>query len=168
MHHSRPLTIAFAIAIGAVVYCSDSAAAGTTVAGSACDDKLIAPADASGILSAPIVAMKPLAGDPQTCQLASADADSGGPHIEVSLRPGLGKVTVETWAAGKMPLSAAPLAGVGDGAVWVADTHEVDAQKNDVLCTVSEGGPAPALAADPAALAKRLGDLCNTIFSRMK
>jgi hypothetical protein len=62
-----------------------------------------------------------------------------------------------------MNIPATPLEGVGDRAVWQDMLHEVIATKNNVLCDVSVMGP-PGTAAPDAK--KRLGDLCNAIFSR--
>jgi hypothetical protein len=138
------------------------ASAGPT--GNACDRKLLTADDVSGIVALPISGTSPLQGDPQTCSFDTATSDSeGGPRIMISLRPGLGKVTVDTWKAGKMPFPATALEGVGDSAVWVDQARELDAQKNDVLCVVHAGGSALSV----IDLQKKLGGLCNTIFARV-
>jgi hypothetical protein len=132
--------------------------------GNACDRKILTADDVTGIVGPPITGTSPLQGDPQTCYFDTATSESkGGPRIMISLRPGLGKVSVESWKAGKMNIPATVLGGVGDSAVWVEGTHEVDAQKNDLLCVVEAGGSALS-AVD---LQKKLGGLCNTIFARI-
>jgi hypothetical protein len=135
--------------------------AGATATASACDRKLVSAGDVSGIFRLPISGMKNIPGDPQSCEFTT----SGFSSITISLRPGMGKATVETWAAGKMPSTATPLEGVGDSAVWVQDLHEVDAQQNDVLCVVTATGAASDLAVGRDELRKRLGGLCNKIFA---
>jgi len=131
-------------------------------AASACDRRLVSARDAAGILGAPIVIAKNLQGDPQSCTFKTADSGS----LTVSVRPAMGKATVETWAAGKMGSTATPLAGVGDSAVWIGDLGEVEAQKDDLLCVAS----APSLRRDPAgddsaASGRKLGALCNQVFA---
>ena len=107
--------------------------------------------------------MKSLAadGDAQSCQFETA----AFALVTVTLRPGLGNATVGAWASGRMPIAAAPLTGVGDRAVWVAELKEVIATKNDLLCDIGVGGaPGASVAAD--VVEKRLGDLCNTVFAK--
>jgi hypothetical protein len=79
------------------------------------------------------------------------------------VRPGLGNLTVSGWEKGQMNLPVTPFAGVGDRAVWQDALNEVIATKDDVLCDILVMGP-PGTAA--AGAQKRLGDVCNTIFSR--
>lgn len=136
--------------------------AGPAPAASACDRRLVSSRDAAAILGAPIVVTRDLQGDPQSCTFKTADHHS----LTVSMRPALGKATVDTWAAGKMDTTATPLAGVGDRAVWVEDLGEVDAQKDDLLCVASAPGLRRALA-DPhaAASSRKLGALCNQVFA---
>ncbi len=171
----RRETYAFAIALLALVVaaCGASgqrqspsgghrgAASGTSSgpAGNPCERKLVGQADVAGIMTAPVVKVEPLEGDPQSCIFSTG---TGG-TITVMVRPGLGNVSVSSWEKGQMNVPAAPMAGIGDRAVWQDTMHEVIATKNDVLCDVSVMGP-PGTAA--AGAQKRLGDLCNTIFSR--
>lgn len=115
----------------------------------------------AGILSAPITESKPLAGDAQSCEFSTASF----PAITVSVRPGLGRTTVEAWASGKMPLTTSPLPGVGDAAVWQDSLHEVIAQKNALLCDIQVRGGSGDLAANSNALPAALGALCNKIFA---
>ena len=107
--------------------------------------------------------MKSLAadGDPQSCAFETA----GFASVTISLRPGLGNATVDTWSSGRMPASATPLSGVGDGAVWAADLEEVIATKNNLLCDIGVTGP-PGAALPDKVVQKRLGDLCTKIFAR--
>ncbi len=64
-----------------------------------------------------------------------------------------------------MPLSATPLAGVGDQAVWQATLHELIAQKNDLLCDIEVRGAQGDIAATADALPLLLGALCNKAFA---
>jgi hypothetical protein len=136
--------------------------AATTPAGNACDRRLVTKDDVAGILREPIVRMKSLAadGDAQSCAFETA----GFATVTISLRPGLGNATVDTWASGRMPASAAPLAGVGDRAVWSAELEEVIATKNDLLCDIGVSGP-PEPSTSTDVVQQRLGDLCNKIFA---
>ena len=127
--------------------------------GNPCDRQLVGQADVAGILTSPVVRTEPLEGDPQSCVFSTAHQS----HITVMVRPGLGNVTVSGWESGQMNVPATPLAGVGDRAVWQDALTEVIATKNNVLCDISIMGP-PGTAAPGAQ--RRLGDLCNTIFSR--
>jgi hypothetical protein len=131
---------------------------------SPCDQKWVIAGDVSGILRLPIVTAKNVPGDAQSCEFKTESF----PAIQVTFRPGLGKITVETWAAGKMPSKATPLVGVGDRAVWVDDLHEVDAQKDNALCVVTANGAGRDFAIGKSELQKRLGGLCNQIFSRVR
>jgi hypothetical protein len=124
---------------------------------SACDRQLIAVADLAGILDSPVVETKNIPGDPQSCVFNTG----GFPAVVVSLRPTNGRI----WSSGKMPISAVPLAGVGDHAAWVDSLHEVDAEKDDVLCVVEARDPGAHYRSAPAELQQRLGALCNKIFA---
>jgi hypothetical protein len=117
--------------------------------------------DFAGILNAPIKGAEPLAGDAQSCAFLTASY----PAIIVSVRPGLGRATVDDWAAGKMALDGRPLLGVGDSAVWLETLLEVVAQKNAVLCDIQVRGGAGDLAVDLNALPSALGAVCNKIFA---
>jgi hypothetical protein len=59
--------------------------------------------------------------------------------VTISLRPGVGNTTVVTWASG--------------------------ATRNDVLCDVGAGGPAGGSVPNEV-VKKRLGELCNKIWSK--
>jgi hypothetical protein len=139
--------------------------AATTRFGNACDRQWLTIADAADILPEPIVGTKPLHGDPQTCYLITAAEASGGPSIMVSVRPGLGRATVTAWADGSMPFAGSPVSGVGDSAVWVSPTHEINAQKDDMLCNISAAGARKELIGDPSELQRKLSALCNRIFA---
>ena len=139
--------------------------------GNVCDRKLLTLADVGGILDQPVTGTKPLQGDPQTCYFISANNDQGGPELRVTLRPGHGKTTLDSFTSGKMNAYATwkPLAGVGDEAVWLPDLHEIDARKGNTLCVVG----APMFMnkvlhdAGEAAQQQRLGALCNNVFSAL-
>ena len=128
-------------------------------AGNPCERKLVGEADVAGIMTSPVVKTEPLEGDPQSCVFSTGLQS----HITVMVRPGLGNMTVSSWEKGQMNLPVAPMAGVGDRAVWQDTLNEVIATKDDVLCDISVIGPTGTAA--PGAQ-KRLGDLCKTIFSR--
>jgi hypothetical protein len=126
-------------------------------AGNACDRKILTAADVTGILNAPITETRTIPGDPQSCKFATA----GFTSITVTVRPGAGNTTVDTWLAGRMPLAAVPLAGVGERAAWVTDLTEVVATKANLLCDIqvqAGGGSKPGLQA-------AAGALCNKVFA---
>jgi|GEM_PF-1985483 len=127
------------------------------VPGNACDRKLVSPADGAVILGAPVVETAAIPGDPQSCELKTAGIGS----LTISLRPGLGDVTVKTWLDGRMPLAATPLAGVGDRAAWVADLSEVVATRANVLCDIQTTGGA----GSTDVRQQRVGALCNAILA---
>ena len=139
--------------------------------GNVCDRKLLTLADVAGILDQPVTGTKPLQGDPQTCYFTSANSEQGGPELRVTLRPGHGKTTLDSFTSGRMNAYATwePLSGVGDEAVWLPDLREIDARKGDTLCVV--GAPmflSKALRnAGEAAQQQRLGALCNKVFSAL-
>jgi hypothetical protein len=128
---------------------------------SVCDRHILKIEDVGGILSTPITETQPLPGDAQSCEFITATF----PAIIVSVRPGLGRTTVEAWATGKMPLHSAPLPGVGDGAVWLETLHEVVAQKNALLCDIQVRGGGSDLVLNSEALPGAVGALCNKIFA---
>ncbi|QBB71237.1 hypothetical protein ELE36_13215 [Pseudolysobacter antarcticus] len=135
---------------------------------SVCDQKLLVAQDMDGILSEPITATKNLNGDAQTCYFITATNNHGGPEIKVTLRPGLGKVTLGTFSSGQMKeyATSEPLSGVGEEAVWLTDLREINARKGDLLCDIRAQGLSNELAKAPvAALQKKLGALCNKIFA---
>lgn len=126
-----------------------------------CARQVLKIEDVAGILSAPIIGKQPLPGDAQSCEFVT----SSFPAIIVSVRPGLGRTTVDAWATGKMPLKGVPLPAVGDSALWVDTLHEVIAQKNAVLCDIQVRGGGSDLASNSEALPDALGALCNKIFA---
>lgn len=173
-------TIVLAFLVGGVSSCSKAATskaasnpasrktAAPTRAGNACEGKLLTLDDVAGILSDPIVGTKTLNGDPQTCYFITKTTQSaGGPELVISLRPGLGVATIETYTSGKMNAYATwtPLKGVGDGAVWLPALHEVVAQKNNVLCDIQALQGLSKDLETTEAQQKRLGALCNKIFA---
>src|SRR6202012_2263066 len=81
---------------------------------SPCDSLVLKAADLGGLLHAPITHVTALAGDGQSCAFLT----TGFSAVTVSVRPGLGKASLEAWSTGKMPLPVRPLDGVGDAAVW--------------------------------------------------
>jgi len=136
------------------------ASATLAAAASVCDRHILKVEDLAGILSPPLTGTRPLPGDAQSCEFVTASF----PAIIVSVRPGLGRTTVDAWATGKMPLDSAPLVGVGDGAVWLDTLHEVVAQKNALLCDIQVRGGGSDLALNSKTLPGTLGALCNKIF----
>lgn len=126
----------------------------TSGVGSACERQLISQADVQPLLAGPITSVKPLTSDAESCMFATAGFSS----ISVTLRPGAGKQTMESWHKGP----ATPLPGVGDDALWESDLKEVVASKGDTLCTVTAMGPEVG-----PATAESEGALCNKIFARL-
>ena len=152
----------------ATPYAVPAHAAPLSGAGNACERSLLTNADIDDILREPVVGTSPLPGDPQTCYFVSASADRGGPELMVTLRPAGGRATLAGFSSGRMNdyVTAKPLTGVGDQAVWVPALHEVDARKDDVLCVVQPSDLATTLRdAGEAAQQKALGALCNKIFA---
>ena len=134
-------------------------AGASTPAGNACDRKLVTSADAAAILGEPIASEKALPGDAQSCVFTTA----GFTTLTISLRPGLGRTTVDTWAAGKMPMPVTDVSGVGERAVWQSTLKEIIAEKNNLLCDIGVVGPGQGAGATP----ETLGALCNKIFAAM-
>jgi hypothetical protein len=133
--------------------------------GTACDRKLLTTADVAPLLSEPVTGAESIPGDRQSCRFKTA----GYASVTVALRPRLGRTTLATWKSGRMPLTATPLPGVGDEAVWVDDLSEVVAEKNDVLCDIQLTGLTVAFNRQPAeARQKAIGTLCNKILSEVK
>jgi hypothetical protein len=122
---------------------------------------MLGVADLAGILAAPLVDRKALAGDAQTCQFLTG----GFPAITVSIRPNVGHATIEAWNSGRMPFPVAPLPGIGDQAVWQDTLHEVIAQKHDLLCDIEIRGGDGDIAAAVDVLPGVLGALCNKLFA---
>ncbi len=136
-----------------------AATAANTLAGNACDRKLVTSADAAGILGEPVASEKTLPGDAQSCVFTTADFTT----LTIALRPGLGRATVDTWAAGKMPMPVTTVPGVGERAVWQSTLKEINAEKNNLLCDIGVVGPGDSAGATP----EKLGALCNKIFAAM-
>jgi hypothetical protein len=128
---------------------------------SPCETLVLKAADLGVFLHAPITHATALAGDGQSCAFLT----TGFSAITVSVRPGLGKASLDAWATGKMPLPVRPLNGVGDAAVWQETLHEVIAQKNDVLCDIQVRGGNDDIAVPAEALPEKLGAMCNRIFA---
>jgi len=126
-----------------------------------CDRHLLKIEDLAGLLNVPITDIRPLPGDEQSCEFATATF----PGIVISVRPGVGRITVQAWQSGKMPLHSDPLPDVGDAAVWQETLHEVVAEKNAVLCDIQIRGGGSDLAISAKALPAALGALCNKIFA---
>jgi hypothetical protein len=133
--------------------------AASIAAGNACDRNLVTSADAAEVLGAPVASEKALEGDAQSCVFTTADFTT----LTISLRPGLGRTTVDTWAAGQMPMPVTSVSGVGERAVWQSTLKEINAEKNNVLCDIGVVGPAHRVGATP----EKLGALCNKIFAAM-
>ena len=140
---------------------SPSPAAPPAAPSSPCETLVLKAADLDGLLQAPITHATALAGDGQSCAFLT----TGFSAITVSVRPGLGKASLDAWSAGKMALPVHPLAGVGDAAVWQGTLHEVIAQKNDLLCDIEVRGGDDDMAVAADTLRERLGALCNRIFA---
>ena len=144
---------------GAAPSHSAANAGASTPAGNACDRKLVTSADAAEILGEPAPSEKALPGDAQSCVFTTADFTT----LTISLRPGLGRATVDTWAAGKMPMPVTNVSGVGERAVWQSTLKEINAEKNNLLCDIEVVGPGHS----PGATPEKLGALCNKIFAAM-
>ncbi len=133
--------------------------------GNACDRKLLTTADVAPLLSEPITGAESIPGDSQSCRFKTAGFSSA----TVALRPGLGRTTIGSWTGERMPLTATPMAGAGDEAVWVNDLTEVVAEKDDLLCDIQVTGLAAGLSHQPAAARqKAIGALCNKIFAAVR
>jgi hypothetical protein len=145
---------------------SGEPAAAPKISGNVCDLKFLAAADIAGVLDKPVSSTKPLAGDAQTC-IFTTGAEPGAPQLSVGLRAGLGRASIAAYTSGHMDAYSKweSLAGVGDGAVWVPQLHEVVAQQDDVLCDIQPDGLNVALGSSAAQ--QKLGALCNTIFARL-
>ena len=100
-----------------------------------CERKVVTADDLSSLLPAPI-STKALPGDPQSCVFEG----EGGAHITISVRAGLGDVSVNAWTTGNVPVPAVPVSGVGDRAVWQDTMRELIATKHNVLCDISATG----------------------------
>lgn len=121
-----------------------------------CDSKVVAPGDLLNVLPGTITA-KTVPGDPQTCEF-SADGFSS---VSVTVRPGLGDVTVSEWTSENRPTDAATVTGIGDRAAWQSTLRELIATRHNVLCDIASHG-AKGTEAD---LQKKFGQLCDKIWA---
>lgn len=139
-----------------------SCSAGSSGAGpGGCAAIRVSAADVAASMGWAVAASHAVPGDLQSCEF-----DGGGRHVQVSVRPTLGRVTVESWLAGRMPLHASAIAGAGEAAVWQPDLRELIAEQQDVLCDVSmSGGAIDTTHAASIDLAQRLATLCNRVFA---
>ena len=146
---------------------SGEPAAAPKVSGNACDMKLLTASDLAGVLDKPVTGSKALAGDTQTC-IFTTGLEPGAPQLSVGLRAGMGRASIASYTSGHMDAYSKwePLSGVGDGAVWISQLHEVQAQQDDVLCDIQPDGLSVVLG--NAAAQQKLGALCNTIFARLR
>ena len=163
MSPSARLSLLLLAACAASASCSKQPTANVAVAipASACDALTLKTPDLAPLLTAPITRATSLEGDGQSCAFLT----TGFASITVSVRPGLGRASLDAWSNGKMPLAARPLAGVGDAAVWQDTLHEIIAQKNDLLCDIQVRGSGDDIAVGSPVLPNELGALCNRIFS---
>ena len=153
-----------AVAVAAIATACGPSSAATSSADHApprqttnvCDSKLVVPEDLASVLSGTITA-KTLPGDPQTCEF-SADGYSS---VSVTVRPGLGDVTVSEWTGGKLPTAAGTVTGIGDRAAWQSTLKELIATKHNVLCDIGSQGTK----ASQADLQKKFGQLCEKIWA---
>jgi hypothetical protein len=164
---AAPLAVAATLAAGS---CAPSSAASTatsaqgTQAGApanrpvanVCDRKVVVPDDLVNVLSGAITT-KTIAGDPQTCQFSTEDFSS----VTVTVRPGLGDVTVTQWMNGGVPVNSVPTSGVGDRAVWQSTLKELIATKHNVLCDIQASGGN----GTEADLQKKFGQLCDKVWA---
>jgi hypothetical protein len=124
-----------------------------------CDSKVITPDDLVGVLAGVITAKTP-PGDPQTCEFSANDFSS----VSITVRPGLGDVTVSEWTGGKIPVEAGAISGVGDRAAWQSTLKELIATKHNVLCDIGSSG-AKGTETD---LEKKFGQLCDKIWAAQR
>ena len=103
------------------------------------------------------IASKPLPGDPQSCVFDGANVTS----ITISVRPGLGDVSVGEWISGKVPVPGETVNGIGDKAVWQDTLRELIATKHNVLCDIQATG-ANGSSAD---VQKKFAALCGKIWA---
>jgi hypothetical protein len=156
----RPIAwIGFICAV--LLGCSGGSAQPGSASDAPCESRAVKADDVAGILVAPITASRPVSGDDQSCEFLTA----GFATITVSVRPGVGKTTLDSWLTGKMPLKVSPLEGVGDAAVWQETLHELVAQKNGMLCDIQVRGGAEDIAVAFQTLPQVVGALCNKIFA---
>ena len=155
------LLLAACVALAGCAKRPGSSSAAPPAAVSACETLILKMPDVAPLLTAPITRATSLAGDGQSCAFLT----TGFSSVTVSVRPGLGRASLDAWSNGRMPLSVRPLAGVGDAAVWQDTLNEIIAQKNDLLCDIQLRGSGDDIAVRADALASTLGVLCNRIFA---
>ena len=166
MKASARLSLLLLAACASFASCSNQsgaslASASAAAAASPCETLVLKAADLAGLLQAPITHATDLAGDGQSCAFLT----TGFSAITVSVRPGLGRASLDAWIAGKMSLAVTPLPGVGDAAVWQDTLHEIIARKSDLLCDIQLRGVSEDIAVSADALPGALGGLCNRIFA---
>ena len=115
-------------------------AGASTPAGNACDRKLVTSADAAEILGEPVASVKTLPGDAQSCVFTTSDFTT----LTISLRPGLGRATVDTWAAGKMPMPVTNVSGVGERQCGSQRSRR--STRRRTTCSATSGSSVPAIA----------------------
>lgn len=98
-------------------------------------------------------------GDPQSCQFVI----SGPVTVNVSIRPKMGRVTVNSWVRGRMPLPAAVVTRVGDYAVWQPQLRELIAEQSDLLCDVTVDAAHWKGSVD--SIRDHAGALCKMVFA---
>jgi hypothetical protein len=121
-----------------------------------CDGKIITPEDLATLLPGP-TSMATLAGDPQTCEYKTSDFA----RVSITVRPGLGDVSVSSWTSGRMPVESVAVNGIGDRAVWQSTLRELIATKHNVLCDIG----ADSVKGSEAEVQKTFGQLCNKIWA---
>jgi len=130
---------------------------------SSCATIRLTPGEVTSVVGWPFTGSHGIPGDSESCEF-----HGGARRLQVSVRPTLGRLTVQSWIEGHMPLHATAFAGVGDAAIWQPDLHELIAEESDVLCDASVTGSAvdtgPASSRD---IARRLANLCRKLFAIM-
>ena len=124
--------------------------------GNACDRNLLTKDDVAGLFSEPIAKVEALKGDPQSCVFTT----TGFSSVIVSVRPGLGEMTVDAWLTGKMNVAASPVSGIGDKAAWTPVLKELNASHKNLLCDIGASGPATG-----GATQEKITALCAKIFA---
>jgi hypothetical protein len=121
-----------------------------------CDGKIITPEDLVSVLPGASNG-KALDGDPQTCEYEAPDAG----RVSITVRPGLGDVTVGSWVSSKVAVASVGVNGIGDRAIWQRTLRELVATKHNVLCDIS----AEAIKGSDADLQAKFGQLCAKIWA---
>lgn len=130
------------------------------LAASVCDKKLVTAQDVASLFSEPVVNMKNIPGDPQSCAFKTA----GFSGASISVRPGKGIAVLSTYTSGHMSEydKSEPLAGVGDEAIRSLNLNRIVARKGDLLCEITGPGLARP-SGDP--MIANLSGLCEKIFA---